>query len=175
MYCPSYRHLLISALVLGLSACSSNSDNPGDTDNSQSNPSQDSSDQNAGEPGGDVPEIAGLWNGSVSADGKTDVLYWYVTNNGVLILYDYDQDDYGSPEKANCYAIGAPITIVPESGDNYSIGGIPARMTREGDILTVSFLGADAIDIDRDGDTEETVELFWSAAEGIAVQDLNAC
>jgi len=178
MYCPSYRHLLFSALVLGLSACGSSSDtgtSPSGTDNGQSNPSLDSSDQNAGEPGGDVPEIAGLWNGSVSSDGKTDVLYWYVTNNGVLILYDYDQDDYGSPEKANCYSIGAPITIVPESGDQYSIGDIPARITRAGDILTITFLEADAIDIDNDGDTDEIVELVWSVVEGLAVQDLNAC
>ncbi|MEE9319876.1 MAG: hypothetical protein V3U76_05470 [Granulosicoccus sp.] len=167
MYFLSFRGLLFSALLLGLSACSSN-DNSNDGDNSQVN-------QNTGEPGGDVVEIAGLWNGTVTTDGKTDVLYWFITNNGVLILYDYDQDDFGSVEKANCYVIGAPVSIAPDSGDNYLIGNIPARVTRAGDTLTITFQEADTIDIDRDGDVEETVELNWSVAEGLAVQDLNAC
>lgn len=168
--------LLGSLLIMGLAACSSDDDSPGSNpgDTSQLNPDLDNG-PTPGTPGGDTTAIAGLWDGSVGDTDSVDTFYWSIAENGVLTSYDYQQDQGQNATGENCYIAGDPITVTPETGDNYSIAGTSATITNTDNTLSVVFLEADAADLDEDGDTEEMPTYNWPAVTGLAVADLTAC
>lgn len=128
---------------------------------------------NTGEPGGDITTIAGLWDGTTS-DGN-DVVYWNFAANGVLTRHDYQQDSGAVASGENCYAVGDPITVTPEGGDDYSIFDVAVTAAVTDESLTVTFLEADKNDLDEDGDTNETPVLTWTRLNTPVLEDLNNC
>lgn len=169
--------LLVAAVMLA--ACSSDDDDATDTtgDTSQFNPDLEQPEQPvSGTPGGDTRAVAGLWDASrtdvvrendagESITG-TDTLYVDISEDGLWTRYDYDQDDFGSPEQQNCYRIDGPFTLTPEDAENndYSLAGEddPVKLVIGGDVLTVQF-----------GDAEVQ---NWPRTQGeVTVEGLNAC
>lgn len=160
------------SFVLTLGACSDSDDT--DSDSSELNPDLDST-VIPGEPGGDTTAIAGLWNGSMMADGVEDVIYWNVAADGVLTRYDYQQDGTNGSSGQNCYVIGAPMTLTPEGGDSYSIADVAATFVRDGDNMTVTLVEEDKNDIDEDGDVTEMPTLDFALLTTPTLADLNDC
>lgn len=61
------------------------------------------------------PSVLGLWDRGGTKDNKTDVLYSYIGENSEYIVYDYEQDDFGSGE--NCYTVvTGSINVTAEDG-----------------------------------------------------------
>lgn len=158
-----------AALLLGACSSSGNNDAAG---TSEFNPDLNIA-VNTGEPGGDITTIAGLWDGTTS-DGN-DVVYWYFATNGVLTRYDYQQDSGSAASGENCYVVGDPITVTPESGNDYSIFDVAVTAVVTDESLNIMFLEADKNDLDEDGDTDETPVLTWTRLNTPVLEDLNNC
>lgn len=166
-----FKGLAVSA-ALALSACSS-SDNAA-TNNSTFNPDAPGA-ENTGEPGGDITAIAGLWNGTTVVDGISDVVYWHLAANGVLTRYDYQQDGAATASGENCYIVGDPITVSPESGDDYSFFNVAITAVRSNDTMTITFIDEDKNDIDNDDDITEKPTFSWTLLTTPVLADLNSC
>lgn len=161
------------SVLMNLSACGgSDSGQPADT--SQFNPDLPAA-ENTGEPGGDTTAIAGLWDGTTVVDGASDVVYWSMAANGVLTRYDYQQDGAGNATGENCYAVGEPITVTPEGGDDYSVFDVAVTAVRNADTLTITFLEADKNDLDANGDSTELPVFNWGLLTSPSLEDLNSC
>jgi len=178
------RSILLTGLSLSaaiaLSACGSSGNNDGnndDTDNNNTSEFNPDGEQavNTGEPGGDTTAIAGLWKDNTDTSESAPTVFWNLADNGVLIRYDYQQDGQDADSGENCYVIGAPITVTPEGDDAYSIFNVAVTAAREGDALTLTFIDADANDLDENGDTTETPTFSWNLSTTPGLSDLNAC
>ena len=176
------KYLLPSTLTLiaafALAACSS-SDNDADLDadltesgaNSQFNPNAEPS-LDDGSGGGDTTAIAGLWDGTINEGETSDMVYWDLSDDGVLTRYDYQQDGAPSASGDNCYIIGDPISVSPEDGEDYSFFNVAVTITNSDDTLTITFIDPDINDLDQDGDTAETPTLSWPLLSAPTVEDL---
>ena len=167
-------------LVLGVTACSSDEDSeplnePGEPTGSGEFSDQAPESIDTGEPGGDITPIAGLWDGSSTADEVTDVVYWNLAANGVLTRFDFQQDGAVGASGDNCYIVGEPITVSPEDDDFYSIFNVAVTAVRTDQLLTITFLDADINDLDEDGDNTETPVFSWTLLTTPVLEDLNSC
>ena len=171
-------------LALGVTACSSDSDDniePLSLDeSSEPTDAGELSDQapesmNTGEPGGDITPIAGLWDGSTTVDGVTDIVYWNLAADGVLTRFDYQQDGIAGASGENCSLIGDPITVSPEDDNIYSIFNVAVTAVRTDQLLTITFIDADINDLDADGDDSETPVFSWTLLTTLVLEDLNSC
>ena len=170
------KSVLITA-ALTLVACSSDDDD--DTplttsDGSMFNPNAPDA-VDTGESGGDTTAISGLWNGTVTVDNVSDVVYWNIADNGVLTRYDYQQDGTATATGDNCYLVGDPISVSPESGTDYSFFNVAVTITRSGEMLTIGFNEADKNDVDNNGDVTELPTWSWTKLTTPVLDDLNAC
>ena len=120
---------------------------------------------------GDTRNIAGLYDGSVRRPLGVDTRYVLITADGTLVVYDYDQDPYGTG--LNCYRAGAPLPLVRERGDDYLLDGRSVRIARE--TLGIGFGFTDTLDDDRDGDATEFLYYRYPRTSGLSVTDLNVC
>lgn len=163
--------------LLTLAACSS-SDNDADSTesdaSSQLNPNAEQS-LDDGRSGGDTTAIAGLWDGTISEGDIIDVVYWFISDDGVLSRYDFQQDGTPSASGENCYIIGDPISVSPENDDDYSFFNVAVTILNSDDTLTITFIDPDINDLDEDGDTTETPTLTWPLLTTPTVEDLNSC
>lgn len=170
-----FKCLTISA-ALTLAGCSS-SDNTNNS-NLQSGVNDDAAGQtDDGKQGGDTSLIAGLWDGSVKAGETSDTVYWNLSNDGVLTRYDYQQDGIATANGQNCYVVGDPISVSPESGNEFSFFNVGVTAVRVEDALTISFIDEDKNDVDANGNTTETPTFNWVLIDSatVAVSDLNEC
>ena len=180
MFYTSFVKTITTSAVLLLVGCGGNGTSSDNLTESGENNSDSNSEfnpdlqgvVNTGEPGGDITAIAGLWDGTTS-DG--DVVYWSFAAEGVLTRYDFQQDGITSASGENCYYVNEPITVTPESGDDYSIGNIAVTAVVNGESLSVTFLEADQFDLDENGDTEETPVFTWTRLNVPLLEDLNSC
>ena len=171
----SSTSIVTASLLLCLAACSSDDDDD-DADITSSEISEEAPGSlNTGEPGGDITPIAGLWDGSETVDGVTDVVYWNFAADGVLTRYDYQQDGVADASGENCYLVGDPTTVSPEDEDTYSLSNVAITAVRTDDTLDIIFLDADVNDFDADGDTAETPTLSWTLLTTPGLDDLNSC
>lgn len=159
----------------GLIACSSDDDDNGNAQETSELNDNASDTSSNGEPGGDTSSIAGLWDGSVSQNDVTDVVYWDLANNGILTRYDDQQDGAPGSTGDNCYVVGNPNTVTPEGGDDYTIAGVAVTAVRVDDTLTITFLEVDENDLDENGDQTEMPTHNWTLHTANVVDDLNAC
>ena len=170
------KELLKGALLsaaLGLIACdSSNTEQSAST--SMFNPDLPDV-EDTGESGGDTSAIAGLWDGTIVIDGATDVVYWSITNDGVLTRYDYQQDAAENASGENCYVIGEPISVSPEAGADYSLFNVAVTAVRSGEAMMISFGEPDRNDVDNDGDITESPVFNWNLLATPVLEDLNSC
>jgi len=176
-------------LALAISACGSDDD--GDDNTSSSDPATsgpatsgpadtsmldpNSAPDTSGEPGGPTPNIAGLWDASEPSGDTTNILYFNISDNGVISSYDYQQDGVEFATGENCYIKGDDRTLSPEGGDNYAIQGVAITAINDGESLMITFQEPDSKDFDEDGDVEETPELRWPAVTTATLADLNEC
>ena len=158
-------------LALLVAACGGGDDGATNSDGtSEFNPDLEG-DITSGEPGGDISRIAGLWNGSTNNASGSDVVYWHLAANGVLTRYDYQQDSGSAASGENCYVVDNPITVTPESDDDYSIQNVAVTAVVNDDSLIVTFLEADRNDLDNDGNTNETPEFTWTRLLSPVLED----
>ncbi len=174
-----YIHLFLASLALTttftLTACSSNdNDDPQPAGGSQFNPNGEPA-VDDGQGGGDTTAIAGLWDGSMTEDDTSDVIYWQLDENGVLTRYDYQQDGALDASGENCYVVGDPISVSPEGDDSYSFFNVATTVTLDDETLTIAFIDPDINDLDADGDTSEIPTLSWTKLNTPVAEDLNAC
>jgi len=160
--------------VFALAACSSSDDDKKAGATTEPTTEQTPSD-GAGKPGGDVKLIAGLWDGTIKTGEIDDVVYWNLSEDGVLTRYDYQQDGVEGATTANCYIVGDPITFAPEGGDAYSIASVAVTAVRTDDVLTITFTEPDKNDLNGNGDSTETPTLTWSLLSSIALEALLPC
>ncbi len=165
---------LVTAFALGLTACGSSSTSTLATDTSALNPNLPGP-QDTGEPGGDTTAIAGLWDGTTTTDGSTDIVYWDLATDGVLTRYDYQQDGAAGASGENCYIQGAPINVTPEEGDDYSLFNVAITAVRSDNNLTITFNEPDKNDVDEDGDIAESPTYNWMLLTTPVLSDLNLC
>jgi len=176
-----HRQLLLASfivtLTLALSACS-NSNDKKSTSTSQLNPNAEPS-ADDGESGSDTAAIAGLWDGSTTQGDTSDVVYWYLDENGVLTRYDYQQDSAQTAGEEhsgeNCYVIDDPISVTREEGDSYSFFNVATTAVVNENTLTITFVEADVNDLNNNGNTTEIPTLKWTLLSSLAVEDLNSC
>jgi len=170
-----YKQLFLTSLTLSaaltLAACSSSDDPEPETGSELStNPTEDD-----GKGGGDTTPIAGLWDASVTEGETTDVIYWNLTEVGVLTQYDYQQDGAESATDENCYIIGDPISVSPKGEDEYSLFNVAVTAVVSDNTLTITFNEPDKNDFDNDGDKTETPTLSWTLLSTPTLEDLNDC
>ena len=120
---------------------------------------------------GDARNVAGLYDASVRRPLGLDVRYLLITVNDTVVVYDYDQDAYGTG--LNCYRAGAPVPFVRDRGDDYLLDGRSVRVAR--DTLGIGFGFTDTLDDDRDGDFTDFVYYRYPLLSGLSVLDLNRC
>jgi len=174
MYKPQLLSSLAISATLILAACSSNDDDANPSTGSQFNPNAEQSvDDGAG--GGDTTPIAGLWDGTIQGEETDDVVYWNLSETGVLTRYDFQQDGVESASGENCYVVGDPISVDPEDGDTFSFFNVNATAAVNEGTLTITFLEADKNDLNENGDTTETPTLSWPSLDTPSLEDLNAC
>jgi len=161
------------AAALSLAACSSNDDQP-PASTSQFNPNATPA-VDDGKGGGDTTAIAGLWDGTTTQGEVSDVVYWNLTDTGILTRYDYQQDGAPTATNENCYSVGNPISVFPEDDNSYSIFNVETTTVVSDDTLTITFMAADQNDLDNDGDTSEIPTLSWPLLTTPTIEDLNIC
>jgi len=177
-----FMQMLLASLamttVFALSACSSGDDDPQPNDpqptGSQLNPNAEQPVDN-GQGGDDTSAIAGLWDGSIDEGETSDVVYWSLSTDGVLIRYDYQQDGVTTASGENCYIVGDPISVSAEDGDTYSFFNVAATAVVNDETLTITFIDPDINDLDNNGDTTEIPTFNWTLLNTPQVEDLNAC
>ena len=158
--------------ALALAACSSSNDPA--TNTSTLNPDAPDA-ENTGTPGGDITPISGLWDGTMVIDDVSDVIYWNLAADGVLTRYDFQQDGMPTATGENCYIVDNPVTVTPESDEDYSIFDVAVAVVRNGDTLTITFNEADKNDLNQNDDIAETPVLSWTLLTTPTLADLNAC
>jgi len=174
MYKQSLLTSFVITVALTLAACSDNEDTPPASTSSQFNPNAEPAIDD-GKGGGDTTAIAGLWDGTVTEGETSDVVYWLLSDKGVLTRYDYQQDGVASANGENCYVVGDPISVDPEDGDTYSFFNVATTAVVSDQQLTITFIDADINDLNNNGDTSETPTLTWTLLETPSVEDLNSC
>jgi len=124
----------------------------------------------------DFPEarIAGFYDASVDfiAIGK-DVAHIRVTEDGKLMEYDYQADSID--QGADCHTVNA-LSLTPHAlgfwiDDGRRSSNFNLRALPEG--LEISFV--DTADIDRDGDSEETMSTVLQRVDDLEEADMNWC
>jgi len=173
MYIQLFLAGLAMTTTFTMTACSSGSDDPRPTE-SQLNPNAEQM-VDDGQGGDDTTAIAGLWDGSVTEGEITDVIYWSLTENGVLTRYDYQQDGAMDATDENCYITGDPISVSAEGDDSYSFFNVAATAIVTDDILTITFIDADINDLDDDDDRDEIPTFVWPRLTTVVLEDLNVC
>ena len=103
------------------------------------------------------------------------MVYWNFAANGILIRYDYQQDNASTASGENCYIVDDPVTVTPEGGDDYSIFDVAVTAVVNGESLEITFLEADKNDLDNDGNTDETPFFTLDKLNSPVLEDLNSC
>lgn len=170
----AHQLLIGIALMAALVACSDSNNNQPTASSDELNPTA-APETDDGKGGGNTTNIAGLWNGTTTQGDISDVVYWVLSDNGVLTRYDFQQDGVQTATGENCYSVGNPISVFPEGDNNYSIFNVTTTTVINEDTLTITFIDADINDLDNDGDTSETPTLNWSLLTTPSIDDLNAC
>ena len=122
-------------------------------------------------PGDARRNLAGLYDASIRRPRGLDVRYVLIDLGGALVVYDYDQDPYGTG--LNCYRAGVPQRLVRDRGDDYLLDGRSVRIARE--TLGIGFGYTDTLDDDRDGDFTDFVYYRYPLLSGLSALDLNLC
>lgn len=119
--------------------------------------------------------VAGLYDASVRRPLGTDVRYLYITPDGILIVYDYDLDPYGTG--LDCYRDGRASPPVSDPGrkrgDDYLVDGRSVRIVRE--TLGIGYGFTDTLDDDRDGNATECPYHRYPRVTGLSAIDFGLC
>lgn len=116
--------------------------------------------------------ILGLWDRSGVRDSQQEILYTFIGADGEYLVYDYEQDDFGSGE--NCHTLDAGTIYRNTESSAYqiefqtiesdSVGGsvTSAEIFRDGSNLDVSF-------------PEIGIEEMWVPVNDLITDDLVLC
>lgn len=173
-----YKRKLLTSLAIAaamtLAACSDSNDDASPNNTSEPSTNTDGA-VDDGMGGGDTSAIAGLWDGTTTEDDVEDVVYWNLSEDGVLTRYDDQQDGAAGADSQNCYIVGDPISVSPEADDAYSLFNVAVTAVKADDTLTITFTEPDKNDVNNNGDTTETPTLTWTLLTTPTVDDLNEC
>ena len=114
----------------------------------------------------------GLWDRSGVQDSQQEILYTFIGAEGEYLVYDYEQDDFGSGE--NCHTLDTGTIYRNTESSNYTI----EFQTTETDAVGTSMSSAT---IFLQGNNlefripESGVEEIWKPVVELTVDDLELC
>ena len=116
--------------------------------------------------------ILGLWDRSGVQDSQQEILYTFIGAEGEYLVYDYEQDDFGSGE--NCHTLDSGTIYRNTESSNYTI----EFQTTETDTVGTStssatiFLQSNNLEFRI---PESGVEETWTPVAELTTDDLELC
>ena len=117
--------------------------------------------------GDDTSAIAGLWDATGGPEGRVDVRYVRISDDGLWTDHDFRQDDLGG--EGNCYFV-TPLRLDPETGDAGS-GNYGVADGRNFDVVDAGADGTLDLSFAEGGDGE----VSWPSVDGVSAADLEPC
>lgn len=114
--------------------------------------------------------VVGLWDRSGMQNSRLDVLFTYIGEDGEYLVYDFEQDDFGSG--LNCHTLDTGSIFRVTESSNYTIQFVTSESDSEG--VSNSF-----VTIFRQGENLQVssgdVTRLWRPVVDITTDDLELC
>ncbi len=132
-----------------------------------------------------IGAVAGLWDTTEISNGLQNIALTQIGDNGDITFFDFQQDDVGNGD--NCYVITAGTSVIEQLADLSFINTFYSDPDSSCDVLTDSLeltfdangsleiTSVDELDVDNDGNTNETITETFPRIDGVSVTDLIAC
>ena len=115
--------------------------------------------------------ITGIWNRTKITNDQEDILFTYIGEDGEFLVYDYQQDDFGSSE--NCHTLETATIFRSTESSNYSIRFNNPRPNPEDEIGLFATIFLEQENLSVQWDTGENE--IWSPITGQSTDDLVLC
>ena len=118
------------------------------------------------------PSILGLWDRSGIHDSQQEILYTFIGAEGEYLVYDYQQDDFGSGE--NCHTLDSGTIYRNAESSNYILEFETIETDAAGTSMSSAtiFLQGNNLEFRI---PESGVEEIWTPVVELTVDDLDLC
>ena len=115
--------------------------------------------------------IVGLWDRGGFQETQQEILYTFISADGDYLVYDFEQDDFGSGE--NCHTLDSGTIFRNSDSSNYTIEFVTSESDSES--ISTSFATIFLQGQNLEVRVENSATEVWLPVVGIATDDLELC